>query len=64
MRYTSLQNQGTTNVQSNFSGGRENAIQDFKEECRCRQVTWGYLFEEKTGEVVASYNVGAGLLEA
>jgi len=56
MRYTSIQaHERNMNYQSDFQGLREVVIEKFKQECLRKDVIWSKLFEEKSGEIVASF---------
>ena len=64
MRYTSLRHGKSGNYQVNYFGDRKQAIADFQKDCQLDGAVWAYLFEEKDGEVVASYNESIGVMEA
>jgi hypothetical protein len=64
MKYTSLRSCKNGNYQTDYYGKRDEVVADFQRDCKGTDATWGYLFEQQTGGVVASYDVTAGVMEA
>lgn len=56
-RYTSLRRDSVSqmNYQSNYLGTLECVIDDFTHDCKFTKATWGYLYDESTGDCVHVY---------
>lgn len=54
--HTCIYNNGRNNIQLNFLGTKEKAIESFQEDMKRTKAVWGHLFDVRNGNLVSSYS--------
>lgn len=61
IRCTSINRCPRANYQIDYAGLKENCLEGFERWCRNNGVVWSHLFDEETGQMIATYNPTQGL---